>query len=613
MDFAEWQRKQLFNGWLTNGAQINSSNTNDSYVDYIENVYSSFPSEIYASCDNESNYVTITYNGFADYNTSDSSIFGAITLWNSSLVQIRYPMFSWLGFMPTARSENGGKFYGWVRDSEFSNDLNSNINKIYNYYNNVAFGSGVSEITFLPVFGRSNGCESSVPKPSWLQTAWTITFNTNGGSSVSSTTYTKSSSSQTQSLSTPTKSGYTFSGWTVSWTDTLGHGTTLPTISGTTLTIPTNCFGNITLKASWTKDSSVSYTITFNTNGGYSMASKTYEQSSSSQKIYLTVPIYNGYTFAGWTISWTNSTHSSTLPTYSDNYLTIPANCYGNITMKASWTKNTGGSSFGYVVIEDEDGLKMFVDEFILYIGNNSLSGAQTFSFVSTDGDVDMSQYYTNESYVGQFSCDGCYGSIYLVSWTDSVRSSYSNNIVFKADKIEFQFGSDVVCSLFVNFPNLAVIDISGVEFNNNGSVCFEINDTVTDVIVGPGSGTWSFSCDDPSIEINLWDSDFNMMETINPDGSAIAVASSGIEDVVNTMWNESIIGENQTILSFKNLLSQEKTSNDLNHKEIYNSSVSETTNNAKSKNSLNDTPEVILEDDKKKFEIKEDNEEDER
>ncbi len=67
-------------------------------------------------------------------------------------------------------------------------------------------------------------------------------------------TYYLNNSVQSLTIQNPTKTGYTFAGWTVSWTDDVhADNSLLPTISGTstTLFIPANCYGNVTLTAKW--------------------------------------------------------------------------------------------------------------------------------------------------------------------------------------------------------------------------------------------------------------------------------------------------------------------------------------------------------------------------
>ena len=164
-------------------------------------------------------------------------------------------------------------------------------------------------------------------------TTYSITYNLNGGSYGSShpSSYDTSSSQQTLTVSRPTRAGYTFRSWTLGW----GGDGTSPTINGTTLTIPANTTGDITLTANWTR---ASYSISYTLNGGSYGSShpSSYTTSASQQTITISNPTRGGYTFSSWTISRSSSGGSS--PYFSGTRLRIPANSYGNITLTANWT-----------------------------------------------------------------------------------------------------------------------------------------------------------------------------------------------------------------------------------------------------------------------------------
>ena len=167
----------------------------------------------------------------------------------------------------------------------------------------------------------------------------TIFYNLNSGTAGSTqpTEYGISSSSQTLTVSNPSRIGYNFNGWTVSWTDSDYSGT-LPSVSGTTLTIPANTYGNITLTANW---SARNYNITYNLGGGShgSTHPSTYTFSSSRQTKTISNPSRTGYTFNSWTLS--RSSYGGSTPTISGTTLSIPASSYGNIILTANWSANT--------------------------------------------------------------------------------------------------------------------------------------------------------------------------------------------------------------------------------------------------------------------------------
>jgi uncharacterized repeat protein (TIGR02543 family) len=145
---------------------------------------------------------------------------------------------------------------------------------------------------------------SSTPNtPSTPTTTYTITYNANGGSGTAPGAQTANSGS---SITLPSgsglsRSGYTFGGWN---TNASGTGTTYPAGSSYTVT------GNATLYAKWdsntpsnpTTPSGTTYTVTFNINGGSGTAPSAQTVNAGGS---ITLPSgsglsRSGYTFGGW-------------------------------------------------------------------------------------------------------------------------------------------------------------------------------------------------------------------------------------------------------------------------------------------------------------------------
>ena len=141
---------------------------------------------------------------------------------------------------------------------------------------------------------------------SWDVNEYTITFDTNGGSAVSAITQDYGTS--IAAPANPTRTGYTFAGWN-------------RTIPGT---MPA---GNMTITANWDANK---YTITFNSNGGSTVSAITQDYGTAISA--PAVPTRTGYTFTGW---------DATIPG------TMPA---GNMTITASWDANE------YTITFDTDG-----------------------------------------------------------------------------------------------------------------------------------------------------------------------------------------------------------------------------------------------------------------
>ena len=147
------------------------------------------------------------------------------------------------------------------------------------WYDNAGFtGSAVTEISTTDI-----GLKELFAK--WTANTYNITYNLNGGTNngTNSATYTYATG---LTLSSPTKTGYTFGGWY----DNSGFTGSAVTEISTTYT------GAIELFAKWTANT---YNITYNLNGGTnnSANSATYTYGTG---LTLLSPTKTGYTFGGW-------------------------------------------------------------------------------------------------------------------------------------------------------------------------------------------------------------------------------------------------------------------------------------------------------------------------
>ena len=130
----------------------------------------------------------------------------------------------------------------------------------------------------------------------WKINQYTITFNTDGGSEVASIT--QDYGTEITAPADPTKTGYTFAGWSEKIPETMPAG-------------------DMTVTAKWTINQ---YTIAFDTDGGSEVASITQDYGTAITA--PAAPTKTGYTFAGW---------DRAIPG------TMPAE---NMTVKATWTIN---------------------------------------------------------------------------------------------------------------------------------------------------------------------------------------------------------------------------------------------------------------------------------
>lgn len=193
---------------------------------------------------------------------------------------------------PVAPTKNGYVFGGWHSDSGLTTD--------YDFTTTVV----TADVTLYA---------------KWLH-SYTVTFDSNGGSAVTSQTVNEGV--RATAPVAPTLEGYVFSGW---YSD---NGLTI--VYDFTRAVVT---ADLTLYAKWTIAQKNSYTVSFNSNGGTAVADQTVEEGAVATA--PPAPTKLGHTFGGW---------------YSDSALTIT---YGftaavteGITLYAKWTLNSYTVSF---------------------------------------------------------------------------------------------------------------------------------------------------------------------------------------------------------------------------------------------------------------------------
>lgn len=155
----------------------------------------------------------------------------------------------------------------------------------------------------------------------WDIIKYTVTFNSNQGSSVDAQTV--DYGSKATKPADPTRQGYTFAGW---YAD---EGLTTEFDFSAVIT------GDATVYAKWNINK---YTVTFETNDGSEVASQTVEHGSKATK--PADPTREGYTFTGW---------------FLDEQLTQAVDfnsaISGNATFYAGWEKNTSAGLIAGIII----------------------------------------------------------------------------------------------------------------------------------------------------------------------------------------------------------------------------------------------------------------------
>jgi uncharacterized repeat protein (TIGR02543 family) len=148
---------------------------------------------------------------------------------------------------------------------------------------------------------------------------YNIVYDLDGGSVDTANPTTYSEASSTFTLTNPTKTGYTFIGWS---------GTGLTGNNNLTVTIEQGSTGDRTYNAHW---SEVAYTITYNLDGGTETTNPT-GYNIASETFVLNEPTKAGYTFTGWTGSNGNTPQTT---------VTIEQGSTGDKEFTANWSINS--------------------------------------------------------------------------------------------------------------------------------------------------------------------------------------------------------------------------------------------------------------------------------
>lgn len=177
------------------------------------------------------------------------------------------------------------------------------------YYNGVA----ITDNTGSSLGVWANDSNGYVVTTTPVAITYNISYTLNNGTNSAANPFNYTIESGNITLVAPTRTGYTFIGWT---------GTDLADKT-MTVVIPTGSYGNRTYTANWQANN---YTITFDANGGnVNVDSQTVTFNATYT---LPTPTRTGYTFAGW-FNGDTKYNGGTWTTASD------------ITLTAKWTANT--------------------------------------------------------------------------------------------------------------------------------------------------------------------------------------------------------------------------------------------------------------------------------
>lgn len=206
-------------------------------------------------------------------------------------------------------------------------------------------GSWSAAKTYPAGFSFNNMHGNVTLKAKWESAVYTLSLDLDETEGISGATEYNYAYANSLEISNPTKTGYSFAGWKVSATEgsentwILGE-TFTDGIADGSVTIPANRLGNVTLDPMWTP---VTYTLTFDSNGGSGVAPWSYDIEDT---FLLPVTTKQGYNFAGWSVAdnggnWTKENYAGS---ESVNGM------YGNTTLRANWERAD------YVITLNADG-----------------------------------------------------------------------------------------------------------------------------------------------------------------------------------------------------------------------------------------------------------------
>ncbi len=275
---------------------------------------------------------------------------------------------------------------------------------------------------------------------------YTIKFVLNGGT-CSSKLPSKYNTEQSIAFPNPTRTGYTFTGWS-------GSNGSTPTVD---YTLPAGSIGNKTYKANWKANQ---YTIHLDANGGY-VASETITATYDAKYSLPTpTPTQSGYDFLGWYDSSNRQVTDGTYKYTNDIYLTAKWNAIVyTINYDLDGGTNNGQNPSTYYVTNYFT-LKNPTKTGYTFVGWTSSSVNEPTIGLEiskgTVGDLSFKAHWVANNYVITVDLDG--GQMDSTSFDVTYDSAYQLTEPTRA-------GYDFVCYLDENnneFPSSGTYTIAG-------------------------------------------------------------------------------------------------------------------------------------------------------
>ena len=211
--------------------------------------------------------------------------------------------------------------------------------------------TGYTFASWNPELPETFPAENTRYTAEWTANTYTITYNLYEGENNTANPGSYNIETRTITLSSPTKTGYTFGGW---YTDEAFTNAKTQIAEGST--------GDITLYAKWTADT---YTITYNLYEGENNTANPGSYNIETSTITLFSPTKTGYTFGGW---YDNANLTG------EKITQIAKGSAGDITLHAKWTANKSGITITLPSINDAE------------INLQQVTSENTVTFTAADG-----------------------------------------------------------------------------------------------------------------------------------------------------------------------------------------------------------------------------------
>ena len=387
----------------------------------------------------------------------------------------------------------------------------------------------------------------------WELITYTVSYNANGGSGAPSSQTKTYGVNLTLSSTIPTRTGYTFLGWSTSSTATSATYSAGGTYSSN---------ADATLYAVW---SQITYTVSYNANGGSGAPASQTKTYGVALTLSSTVPTRTGFNFDGWGTS-ASATSASYQPggSYTSN---------SSITLFAVWSASGSAISAGNGLIGDSLVITItkqnpsYGDTITYSFGSasetivtkttntsvtwsiptalaqqipNSTSGTCILTCTTYDGDtaVETSSITITLSIPSSSSWNPSISNVSLSEAVSGIASQFAAYVIGKS-KINIQItaagvqGSTITnCSVSINSQILNGTNVTTDFLNKAGSNSYTV--TVSDSRNRTGTYTGSFS-------VESYDSPMVSITSITRDSTTETDCIVGYEWAISPVNNRNV------------------------------------------------------------------------